>query len=447
MTDSEPGSSEPSRPDPGNQDPLPWPTAPPAPAQAPPPWPTARPPEPPRPPSRSRRAPAVLALAAVVALLAGAAGAAVGVAVSDRSSNAPSTSSFVPPGARNGGSSNSGSFPDFGDSSGSGSSGSNVDIDVDGIASRVNPAIVNIATELSGGQEAAGSGMVLTSSGEVLTNNHVINGATKIQVEVGVTGKTYTAKVLGYDVADDVALIKLNNASGMKTISTASASSVSRNDAVVAIGNALGRFGTPSAVAGTVSALHQKVTAGDGLDQETLSDMIRIAAAIQPGDSGGALVDDSGKVIGMNTAADAGAGRFGYQSGTTGFAIPIGNALKIVEEIKGGDTSNGAHIGDRALLGIVLQNQSNSPFGPDGGGSNVAGAAVADVGPGTPAADAGLEAGDTVTALGKHAISSIADLRSVLDTYHPGDKVAVSWTDASGGTHHATVTLTKGPPA
>jgi S1-C subfamily serine protease len=282
----------------------------------------------------------------------------------------------------------------------------------------------------------------------VLTNNHVISGATKIQVEVGVTGKTYTAKVLGYDVEDDVALIKLNNASGMKTISTASASSVSRNDAIVAIGNALGRFGDPAVVEGTVSALHQQVTAGDGFDQESLSDMIRIAASIQPGDSGGALVNDQGQVIGMNTAADVGSGQFGYQSGTTGFAIPIHNAITIADEIRDGDTSNGAHIGDRALLGIVLEDTSSQgPFGSDNGGQETQGAGVADVSSDSPAADAGVEPGSTITALGSKSIRSVDELRTALDTYHPGDDVKITWTDPSGQDHHATVTLVKGPPA
>lgn len=424
----------------------------------PPPWPTARPAVAP-PGPKSKRVPAMIAIVGVVALLAGAAGATVGIAVSDHSSNEPSTSSFLPPSANsnnseNGPSSNGNLVPGFGsdgsDSSGnsSGSSSSNSDIDVDGIASSASPAIVNIATTLSGGQEAAGSGMVLTSSGEVLTNNHVINGATSIQVEVGVTGKTYTAKVLGYDVVDDVALIKLNNASGMKTISTGDASSVSRNDAVVAIGNALGKMGTPAAVAGSVTALHQQITAGDGLDSEQLSDMIRIAASIQPGDSGGALLDENGKVIGMNTAADSGSGQFGYQSGTTGFAIPIDNALKVVEEIKDGDSSNGAHIGDRALLGVVLgDTSSDNPFGSDGSGNGGSGAAVSDVGSDTPAKSAGIQSGDTITALDKTSIGSVDDLRKVLDGYHPGDKVNVSWADADGDSHHATVTLTKGPPA
>jgi S1-C subfamily serine protease len=173
--------------------------------------------------------------------------------------------------------------------------------------------------------------------------------------------------------------------------------------------------------------------------------MIRIAASIQPGDSGGALVNDQGEVIGMNTAADAGAGQFGYQSGTTGFAIPIHNALTIVDEIKDGDTSNGAHIGDRALLGVVLQDSSSdSPFS-GGGGSN--GAAVSDVGEDTPAQDAGIAAGDTITSIDKHSVGSIDDLRSVLDTYHPGDKVTIGWVDDSGDSHRETVTLAKGPPA
>ncbi len=423
--------------------PPPWPTAPGAPQPTPP---SAPPPAPPTPTTRTHRFPAVLALVGVVALVAGAAGAALGITVSNNSSNDPDTSSLVTP--RSPGSQGNGSFSDrFGNSSGSGSSAPGTNIDVNGIAAKVSPAIVNIATTLSDGGEAAGSGMVLTSSGEVLTNNHVISGATRIQVEIGVTGKTYSAKVLGYDVKDDVALIKLNNASGMKTINTASAESVSRNDAVVAIGNALGRFGEPAVVSGTVSALHQQVTAGDGLDQETLSDMIRIAASIQPGDSGGALVNDAGKVIGMNTAADAGSGRYGYQSGTTGFAIPIHNAISIVDEIRDGDTSNGAHIGDRALLGVVLEATSEQgPFGSDGG-SSTTGAGVADVSSSSPAADAGLEPGSTITALGSQSIGSIDDLRSALDRYHPGDTVKLTWTDASGNRHRESVTLAKGPPA
>jgi S1-C subfamily serine protease len=415
--------------------PPPWPTAPaaePTPPSAPR---TASTPVAPPPTTRSHRFPAVLALIGAAALMAGAAGAAVGVAVSEDSTGANGSSLLSPE-------SDAGSLPRRLDaSSDTGATPSDPRIDVAGIAETVSPAVVNIATTLSDGSQAAGSGMVLTSSGEVLTNSHVISGATKIEVEIGVTGDTYTAKVLGYDVEDDVALLKLNDASGMNTIDTASASSVSRNDAVVAIGNALGRFGEPTVVSGTVTALHQQVTAGDGLDEKTLSDMIRVAASIQPGDSGGALLNDEGEVIGMNTAADAGSGRYGYQAGTTGFAIPIDNAISIADEIKQGDSSNGAHIGDRALLGIVLQDPTSSPYGDSYG------AGVADVSAGSPADEAGMEPGSVITALDSESIRSIDDLRTVLDQFHPGDEVRVTWTDASGNRRRATVTLVKGPPA
>ena len=230
-------------------------------------------------------------------------------------------------------------------------------IDLGQVATAASPAVVNIATTLSNGEQAAGSGLVLTPKGRILTNNHVISGATDIEVEIGVTGDTYSAEVVGYDTADDVAVIQLDDASGLQTIKTAPAASVEEQDLVIAIGNALGRFGTPSVVSGTVTALHQDITAGDGLDQESLQDMIRVEASIQPGDSGGALLDDEGRVIGMNTAADVGGSQFGFSSGTTGFAIPIDRALTIADEILSGDSSNGAHIGKRALLGVVLTDE------------------------------------------------------------------------------------------
>ena len=206
---------------------------------------------------------------------------------------------------------------------------------------------------------------------------------------------------------------------------------------MIAIGNALGRFGTPSVVSGTVTALHQDITAGDGLDQESLQDMIRVEASIQPGDSGGALLDDQGRVIGMNTAADVGGSQFGFQqSGTTGFAIPIDRALTIADEILSGDSSNGAHIGKRALLGVVLT---------DGGQGS--GATVDDVSDGSPAADAGIGSGDTITAVDGHSVRSANGLRTILDRYRPGDRVSVDWIDAGGDDHQATVSLAEGPPA
>jgi S1-C subfamily serine protease len=380
----------------------------------------------------------VLGALAAVAAIALLAGTAVGIALTGRSTTSETGIGGGSAGSQSGdgGTGGGSQFDDFG----SANSTTSTDVNVRKIATSVSPAIVNIASTLSNGDQTAGSGVVITASGEVLTNNHVINGATEIVVEVGVTQDKYQAKVLGYDVGDDVALLQLEDAPSMKTIKTADSSSVSRNDAIVAIGNALGRFGPPSVVTGTVTALHQGITAGDGMEQETLEDMIRIAASIQPGDSGGALVNLDGQVIGINTAADTGGGRFGFQSGTTGFAIPIEKALAVARQIQSGDATAGVHIGDRAMLGVVLATA-------DEGFGSTAGAAVTDVGSGSAAESAGIGAGDTITALGGRTVRSSAQLRAALDDYQPDDRVRVTWTDSSGETNSATVTLTKGPPA
>ncbi len=404
--------------------------SPPPPVGPPPasPWPVEPAPVAPH----RQRAIGALAVVAALALLAGTA---AGIALTDRATDSSGLGTGSGSAASNGTARRDPLIDEFGSSNTT--TGSNVD--VRRIATAVSPAIVNIASTLQDGNQTAGSGIILTSSGEVLTNNHVINGAQDIQVEIGVTRKVYAAKVLGYDVGDDIALIQMQGATGLKTVTTATSSSVSRNDEVVAIGNALGRFGPPSAVGGTVTALHQSITAGDGLDRESLDDMIRIAASIQPGDSGGALVNTAGQVIGINTAADSGGNEFRYTAGTTGFAIPIERALSIAHQIRANDTSGGAHIGDRALLGVVLA-------GPNDGFGAGVGAEVTDIGDGSPAAAAGIQAGDTITALGGHAVRSGDQLRTVLERYHPHDRVVVTWTDSSGDSHHATVTLTKGPP-
>lgn len=318
------------------------------------------------------------------------------------------------------------------------------DIDVNDIAEAVSPAIVNLRVTLASGYATAGSGLVITRSGHVLTNNHVINGAREIAVEFGTTGETTQARVLGYDMGDDVALLKLADVSGLQTIRTAPSTTVSRRDSVVAIGNALGAFGEPSAVPGRVTALRQAITAGDGAERETLPNMIRFSGSIRPGDSGGALVDARGRVVGMNTAADpGGTDRFGTSSGTTGFAIPIETAIAIANQIRAGDDSNGVHIGARALLGVALSDRSEAgPFDDAGDG-----ALVTDVGNGTPAAAAGIDDDSTIVAVAGRSIGSNDDLREALDRYHPGDRVIVRWIDASGDARQARVTLTEGPPA
>jgi S1-C subfamily serine protease len=150
-------------------------------------------------------------------------------------------------------------------------------LDVSGVAARVDPAIVDINTTLPNG-EAAGTGMVLTSSGEVLTNNHVIDGATDIRVQIGGHGVSYGATVLGYDAADDVALLQINGVSGLATITAGDAGGLAIGDPVLALGNALGRGGTPATAPGSIVALDQTITAtdDDGSNPETLRGLIQV---------------------------------------------------------------------------------------------------------------------------------------------------------------------------
>src|SRR5712691_7920525 len=176
------------------------------------------------------------------------------------------------------------------------------------IAAMVDPAIVDINTVIqtsSGSGAAAGTGMIITSSGEVLTNNHVVDGSTSISVTIAGHAGTYTAHVIGVSPTADVALIQIEGVSGLPTVTLADSSSVKAGDPVVAIGNALGAGGTPSATQGQVTAVDQTITASEGSGRsEVLSGLIQEDASISPGDSGGALVNSSGQVIGMITAGE-----------------------------------------------------------------------------------------------------------------------------------------------
>ena len=348
--------------------------------------------------------------------------------------------SFTPGTFPSGGSTSGGS------TSGRSSTGSASSLDVNALTAKVSPVIVNINTTLDGGA-AAGTGMIISSSGEVLTNNHVINGATSVSVELA-NGSTKTAKVLGYSASDDVAVIKIEGVSNLPTITTAGASTLSVGESVLALGNALGKGGSPTPAAGTVIALNQTITAGDenGSNAETLTGTIQTDAPIQPGDSGGPLVNTDGKVVGMNSAASVNSG-FGYRgassTATEGFAIPIEKALSIAKQIENGDESSTVHIGDRAILGVSVQ----SDAGVGGSTGSRGGVSIAGVQSGSPAAAAGISAGDTIVAIANSTIDSSAQLKTAMSGYHPGDKVSVTWVDSSGSQHKATITLIAGPPA
>jgi S1-C subfamily serine protease len=332
------------------------------------------------------------------------------------------------------------------------------------IASKVDPGLVDVVSTLGyQNGEAAGTGMVLTPSGEVLTNNHVIDGATSVKVTDVGNGRTYSAKVVGYDKTRDVAVLQLVNASGLQTVSLSS-SGVQSDQKVVALGNAGGKGGTPSVATGKVTATGRTITASDESagNAERLHGLIQTNAGIQPGDSGGPLVNTQGDVVGMNTAASSNISTtaFGTQSqqpATQAFAIPISQATTIADQIEAGQASSTVHIGAAAFLGVEVSPSGSSATpgyggygGSYGGGygsstGSATGATVAGVLNGSAAAQAGLAQGDVITSVAGHAVKADTDVASALAQHHPGDKIGISWTDQYGQSHTATVTLGNGP--
>jgi S1-C subfamily serine protease len=319
-------------------------------------------------------------------------------------------------------------------------------LDVQAIADRLEPAVVDINTEIQGslGQtgRGAGTGMLISSSGEVLTNNHVIEGATKIEVSITGRSGTYEATVVGVDPTDDVALLQVQGVSGLPTVTLADSSNLVLGQEVVAIGNALGQGGSPSVTEGTISALERSITVGGGLaGAEHLTGLIQMDAPIQPGDSGGPLVDSSGQVVGMITAASR--SDFGQSSSSVGFAIPSNDALAIVQQIRAGNETSTIIIGPTGFLGVGVQD-----LNPDTAarlGLNVtSGALVLSVRPGTPAESAGITQESVITAIDGQRVASADALGTAIHQHDPGEQIQVTWVDGSG-THTATVRLIAGP--
>ncbi len=315
------------------------------------------------------------------------------------------------------------------------------------ITARTDPALVDVVSTL--GYEhatSAGTGLVLTPSGEVLTNNHVIEGATAIRVTDVGNGHTYRAVVAGYDRTDDLAVLQLQHASGLKTVVLGDSSTVRAGDAVVGIGNAAGRGGRPTAAAGTVTALGQAITASDEASgtSEHLTGLIGTSAKIVAGDSGGPLVNSQGQVIGIDTAGSAQYRLPPEEGQTRGYAIPINKALRVASQIVAGKPSATVHIGATAFLGVMLP-PANAQAGLPGGSS--AGATIVGVAAGSPAAKAGLTGGDEIVSLGGHRVFSATGIQQVLTGYHPGDKISIGWLDQTGRAHIATVLLATGPAA
>jgi S1-C subfamily serine protease len=301
----------------------------------------------------------------------------------------------------------------------------------------IGTGVVVIDTNLAyQNASAAGTGIVLTSSGEILTNNHVIAGATTIRVVVPKTTHTYTARVVGYSTTADVAVLQLQKASNLKTVKTGNDSNLKLGARVTAVGNA-GGTGTLTSSRGIVTGLNKTITVQDDNGAtEQLTGLIETNATLQPGDSGGPLLNSASRVVGMDTAASS-SSPFTASASSDGYAIRIGKATTIAKQIASGKSSATVHIGATAFMGVQLGNS------PSFAGR---GATIVGLVPGGPAAAAGIVPGDVITAVAGRAVSGPSDIEPIILAHKPGDKVAITYTDASGQSQTASITLATGPP-
>ena len=359
-----------------------------------------------------------------------------------------------------------------------------------GSMSKVGQGIVIINTTLQYSSErAAGTGMVINAGdGLVLTNNHVIENATKITATVAATGQNFLAKVVGYDVTGDIALIQLQHPSGLHQVPVGDSGKVRTGDVVTALGNAEGQSKIVPAT-GHITGVNRSITASDQggtVTSETLHGMLQTDAGIVSGDSGGPLVSAAGRVIGMDTAGND--VRYPDQQAAAGFAIPINTALSVAREIVAGHASSTISIGYPPFIGIYVgqgtssdpqqqaaaqQQQNNGGFGGFGGGNGFSGNGsgsqscysndsdlpvpntIAPVSSGTlvvgticgsPAAVAGVSAGSVITSVNGQAVGAPQTLHDALSKFRPGDTVSLTWVTPSGQHKTATMTLTAGPP-
>ncbi|HYZ54615.1 MAG TPA: trypsin-like peptidase domain-containing protein [Streptosporangiaceae bacterium] len=417
-----------------------------------------------QPPRRRRRGRFIVY--ALVAVLAAGLGAGAGVGLNSGGRNSsPGISSGNVPGPR-------------GNAPGGGSSA----LSQQSVAAKIEPGVVDInaAIQYSGGASSEGTGMVINTAGLVLTNNHVINGARLIRATLVTTGKTYTARVVGYDAAQDVALLQLQGASRLKAVTVGNSSQVTLGTPVLAIGNAGGRGGPPAVTSGIINSLDRTINPTDESTgaTETLHGMLQTSAEIVSGDSGGPLANAAGQVIGMDTAnASVSQG----SSAVLGYAIPINRALSIARQITAGQGSPTIQVGVPGFLGVLVpqstsanpRQQAQQQRQRGGGSSGSAGgqgargqgcvssdtetpapSAIAPVSTGalvdgvlcgTAAATAGLASGDVITTVNGQAITTPGSLTMTMSKFRPGTQVRIGWVNTSGQQKAGTMTLGAAP--
>ena len=431
----------------------------------------------PAPPPRRRWTP-LISYVAVAAVAAGCGG--LAVALTSSSASPPSANSGLNPAS--GPSTGPGTTPGAGISSAA----------LQRVENAVRPGLVVINSKLQDDgadvSGAAGTGMIISSSGLVLTNNHVINATNGLTATVVATHKTYPAMWLGYDKGSDVAVIKLEGASGLTPVPLGNSSAVKVGDGVAAMGNANGTGGITT-VTGEITGLNEAVMASDegsGESAERLTGMLQTDADIIQGDSGGPLVSTAGKVIGMDTASNS---DVMTSQESMGYAIPINKAMTIAREIIAGKPGGGVRVGATGFVGVLVasapdgtQSTQTSPraqlqqmeegeeqqgLGPGGSFytspsgclSNTAAAGVpGHIAPASsgalvlgalcqsPAAAAGLAAGDVITAAAAQQVSSPASLTSILAKVPAGKTITIAWVTTDGQTVTHLLTLAQIPP-
>jgi putative serine protease PepD len=310
---------------------------------------------------------------------------------------------------------------------------------VEQVAAKLLPSVVSIEESAADGSGGEGTGVILSSDGQILTNNHVVAGAAS-GGSLTVTfndGKSVDATIVGRDEKTDLAVIQAKGVSGLTPATLGDSSSLQPGEAVVAIGSPLGLQGTVTS--GIVSALDRPVRTGDANAADsanTVIDAIQTDAAINPGNSGGPLVNLDGQVVGINSAIASLGAAAGGQSGSIGlgFSIPIDQARRIAKQLV--DTGTASH----AQLGVSVRDTT----GNEGDGSS--GAYLASVNGGSAAGDAGLQVGDVVTKVGARRIDSADALIAAIRSYQVGDKVTLTYV-RNGRTDQATVTLGSDSPS
>jgi S1-C subfamily serine protease len=361
----------------------------------------------------------------------------------------------------------------------SGSGASAAPLNPDAVRKKVDPGLVDIMSNLKfNGETAEGTGMIISASGLVLTNNHVIDGATSVRANLATNANpSFTAQVVGYDAADDVALLQLRGASGLTPVTFGNSSQVRLGTPVLALGNAEGHGGAKPAQ-GIINALDRSIQASDegSNSTENLNHMLQTNARIEQGDSGGALANNAGQVIGMITAANTSTPGQSSSGSTLGFAIPINSALAVARQIASGQPSATVHIGLPGFLGVqVATSNSSDPQqqaadeaqaggkGRTGAGTNscstsnqqsgvparvapiAAGALIVGVLCDSAADSAGMVPGDVITSVDRQPITTPGSLTAIAGKYHPGDVVSVLWVSLNGIEHTTKMQLGEGP--